>query len=80
MFLTAYPNPFMENGSVAVTNNGTSEALLKVFDPKGEIILNELVETGTHTYRFDAHARPTGKYQVVYIVGPNQYTAELIKI
>ncbi len=78
--LQTFPSPMDSNGFIFINHTSNEPGTLKVFDPKGKIILEEEVNTGTHRYELIVIDRPSGKYQVVFVVGSIVISQTMIKI
>jgi hypothetical protein len=67
-------------GYIFINHRGNEPGTLKVFDPKGKIILEANVNTGEHRYEFIVADKPTGKYEVVFVAGSMVISQTMIKI
>jgi hypothetical protein len=78
--LIVYPNP--SQGLVAVSfRNLDAEGDLQVVDPKGKIVLDNLMRGREDiTYDFDLSDQIDGKFSILFKVGPNVYERSFIKI
>lgn len=77
--LVAYPNPMSRGLFVTANNTSTSEAQLIVFDPNGEIVGENSVGSGVNQFQFDVLNRPIGRFHVIFKVGGQVHSVEVLK-
>jgi hypothetical protein len=61
----AYPNPFNPNTTLSYSIPEAAHVKLQVFDNTGRevaTLVNEMINSGTHTLNFDANSLPSGLY------------------
>lgn len=51
--LVAYPNPISNRLFVSANNTSSSQAKVIVFDPNGEIVGENALNSGVHQFQFD---------------------------
>ncbi len=78
--LAAYPNPMRDRGFIDVNNSSGESAMLVVFDPTGEPIVDLVLPPGSHRLDIDVTNRPKGKFQIVCKAGSTVYSKDLLKI
>jgi len=78
--LQAFPSPMNSVGSIFINHPSNEPGTLKVFDPKGKIILEVKVNTGEHRYEFIVTDKPPGKYEVIFVAGSMVISQTMIKI
>lgn len=78
--LRVYPSPAVNYAHIEVRHLDNSPFVLKVFDPKGELMLDEQGIQGFKTFNLDLSGRPKGKYQVILKTDQLVSTQVLLKI
>lgn len=73
----AFPNPARDFAFVYVRNTTNDTGTLTVFDPKGDISLEQDVPPGM--YDFEVELKSDGKYHVVCKIGDQAYTTVILR-
>lgn len=75
-----YPNPARERATIRLNNQTGKTFLLKAFDTKGNLLLQQKGNQPQPTFMLDLSGKPEGKYQVILETGNQVATANLLKI
>lgn len=77
---TVYPNPFDQELYIRQTNGNTGPYTLRVFDPKGLIVVDkkEVTSTGTFEIPMDSNL-PDGLYYIQIINSEGQFQQKVLK-
>lgn len=78
-----YPNPFNPSTSISYALPSTDLVRLEVFDLLGRsvsVLVNERVEAGSHTVRFDASSLSSGMYVYRLTAGGQTITRQMLLI
>jgi hypothetical protein len=77
---TVYPNPFDQELYIRQTNGSTGPYTLRVFDPKGLIVVDktEVSSTGTFKIPIDSNL-PDGLYYIQIINSEGQFQQKVLK-
>ena len=76
-----YPNPFNPSTKISYSIPIKSLVTLKVFDILGRevaTLINELMESGSHTFEFDASLLASGVYYYTLTAGPFKETRKMV--
>ncbi|MBN1783309.1 T9SS type A sorting domain-containing protein [bacterium] len=76
-----YPNPFNPCTVIRFMMSDPGVAELRVYDIRGKTVgcpIRKTLETGIHTFRFDARQLPSGAYIYVLKAGRHVYTDKMI--
>jgi hypothetical protein len=78
--IQVYPNPASHAAYIQVANQNNNSFLLKVFDPKGDLILEEKGGRIRQTFMLQLSNEPKGKYQVILKTDKSVSATSLIKL
>lgn len=76
--IVTYPNPALSIAFIFLSNT-TQPGQIKVFDPTGDIILEQAVSTGQYNYSVDLAGSPAGKFHAVFTFGSDAIVKTFIK-
>ena len=78
-YLVVFPNPTNANSTIGVRSPGNSSFMLKVFDPKGNVIL-EKNSQGPQYFNISLSEKPAGNYQAILQIDNTVISKTLLKI
>lgn len=78
--LSVFPNPCYHNAFVSVTNSSNEPYTLKVFDPEGNKILEELAPASDFSdFTLQIDDKPEGVYHILLETGTSTIEFQLLK-
>lgn len=80
LYLSAYPNPMLENLSVHIRNDENESGMIRIFDPTNKIVFEKSLELGEDGFNVNLAQYPDGIYKVVLSTPKYNYSQQIIKI
>lgn len=77
--VAAYPNPMKNMMFVTVNNNSGASAQLIVFDPKGDIVVDDTFSDGFTRIQLDVSNLPDGRFHIICKADGQVHTTEVLK-
>ena len=78
--LLAYPNPFSDLLNISASVQANTDAQILLFNTKGEIIFEAVLEQQQQTFLIDLQNEPSGTYQVIIQSNDLQTIQKVIKL
>ena len=80
---TAYPNPFNPTTNLSIDLNTNARVNISIYNTMGQlmdVIVNDNLSSGYHTYVWDANDAPSGLYLIQTDVNSNISTQKVLLI
>src|SRR5687767_5592261 len=78
--LSVFPSPASSVVHINAVATNNEPSVLKAFDSKGKVILNESISSGQAAFQLSLTGKPSGTYHVVFETGGDVITKKFIKL
>ena len=77
--INVYPNPAIHAAYIQVQDPNGQSSAVKVYDPAGKLILDEIAAPGSQTFNVPLQGKPEGTYHVIFDASAKVYQTTFIK-